>query len=114
MQKALGIAALIVAIVSIFIPVFGPYITIISAILAAFSYGAGFTFGLSAIIINIINVFFLSPTVWIVMAANAVAEAQGRSLLSVGIILFSAQAIAAVILFILHKKTKSRLQLPNS
>lgn len=106
MQKGFGIAALVLAIVSIFVPVLGPWLTILAGALAAMSYGTGFALGLSAIIINVINIFVLSPTVWLAMAAGAVAASVGKSWMSVGTILFVAQAASLVVLVTLHAKKK--------
>ena len=107
MQKGLGIAALVIAIVSIFIPLGGPWLTIVAGALAAFAYGSGFALGMAAIIINIVNVFLLSPTVWLAMGVNAFAASQGKSIMSVGTILFSVQVTAAVVLFVLNSKQKA-------
>lgn len=104
MQKSLGIAALVIAIISIFIPLLGPWLTIVAGALAAFAFGQGFALGLSAIIINLINIFVLSPTVWLAMGASALAAEQGKSIMSVGTVLFVAQAIALATLIISNKK----------
>ncbi len=110
MQKSLGIAALVVAIVAIFVPVLGPWLTVVVGALAAFAYGPGFALGLSAIIINVINIFVLSPTVWLAMGANALAASHGKSILSVGTFLFSAQLIALIILIIANNKKPAEIQ----
>lgn len=110
MQKGLGISALVLAIVSIFIPVLGPWLTVVAAALAAFAYGPGFALGLSSIIINLVNIFVLSPTVWLAMGANAAAVSQGgKSVLSVGTTLFVAQAIALAVLIVFNMKQKDKV-----
>jgi len=101
MQKSLGIAALVIAIVSIFIPVYGAYLTIVAGALAA--YGEGFALGLSSIIINLVNIFGMSPTVWLSIAAE-----QGKSMASLGTILFVAQVIALAVLVVFNKKQKAQ------
>lgn len=103
MQKSLGIAALVIAIVSIFIPVIGPWLTIVAGALAAFAYGEGFALGLSSIIINLVNIFGMSPTVWLSIAAE-----QGKSMASLGTILFVAQVIALAVLVVFNKKQKAQ------
>ena len=75
-MKALGIIAMIFAIISIFVPVVDPYLTILCALLAAFAGGPGLTFGAVAIGVNLLNVSFLSPSLWL-MAGAAAAETQG-------------------------------------
>ena len=111
MQKSFGISALVIAIVCIFIPIVGPWLTILAAALAAFACGPGFSLGLAAIIINLFNIFVISPSVWITIAANEAAKAQGRSFASIGTILFAAQAIAAILLIAgSSRKRKNRLR----
>ncbi|HRJ52256.1 MAG TPA: hypothetical protein PLE99_05790 [Candidatus Thiothrix moscowensis] len=61
-MKPFGITALVFAITGIFIPVVGPFISGLSGFLAWLSAGKGTTLGISAIIINIINILFLSPS----------------------------------------------------
>jgi len=103
-MKALGIIAMIFAIVAIFVPVLGPYLTIVCALLAAFAGGAGLTYGAVAIGVNILNVALLSPSLWI-MAGAAEAETQGSGsdvLLGMGILFIGIQVIAAVVLIIVH------------
>jgi hypothetical protein len=63
-SKSFGISALCLSLISIFLPVVGPYITLLSGGLAAFSAGRGFSFGLSAIILNVVNILVLSPSVY--------------------------------------------------
>jgi hypothetical protein len=107
MQKGFGIAALVIAIIAIFIPLFGPWVTIISALLAALAYGSGFAFGISSIVINLINIFILSPTVWVFAGMTSAMEASsGKSFLSLGTFLFVVQIVAGVVLFLLNSKKK--------
>lgn len=75
MQKGLGIVALVIAIISIFIPVAGPWLTILTGAVAAFVYGEGFALGLSSII-NMINIFVRSSALWFAMGARAIAGEQ--------------------------------------
>jgi hypothetical protein len=107
MQKSLGIVAIIIAVLSIFIPVAGPYLTIISALCAAFAYGGGFVLGIASIVLNLINVFMLSPSIWLTVAASNYAQSQGRSFLSVGSFLFFVQIGAGAVLYWLHIKNKA-------
>ena len=101
-MKALGIIAMILAIVSIFVPVMGPYLTVISASLAAFSAGPGLTFGAVAIGVNILNVLFLSPSLWLA-AGLSEAEQTGSGddmLLGMGVFFIGTQIIATIILLL--------------
>ena len=107
-MKALGIIAMIFAIVAIFVPLVGPYLTIVCALLAAFAAGPGLTFGSVAIGVNILNVAFLSPSLWI-MAGAAEADAQGSGsdvVLGMGVTFIGAQIVAAVVLVIVHSVWK--------
>ena len=103
-MKALGIIAMIFAIVAIFVPVLGPYLTIVCALLAAFAGGHGLTYGAVAIGLNILNVAFLSPSLWI-LAGAAEAETQGNGsevMLGMGIVFIGVQVVAAVVLIIVN------------
>ena len=64
-KKGLGVAALILAIISIIVPVYGPYLAVISAALAAFAKPHEFGLAIGAIITNFVNILFLSPTTWL-------------------------------------------------
>jgi hypothetical protein len=109
MQKSFGIASLVIAIVSIFIPLIGPWLTIIAGALAAFAYGEGFVLGLSSIIINLINILFMSPSVWIVGGlASFGAALEGKSLMSLGTILLAVQIIALAALIVFNKTQKAQ------
>ena len=94
MQKGLGIAALVLSIFAVLIPIAGPWLTILVAAMAAFAYGPGLGMAIAAIIINVVHLIFLSPQVWV-----AVAE-----LPPVAIVLFGPQVAAIVVLVVLHKK----------
>ena len=95
-MQAFGIAALVFAIIGIFAPFVGIFLSGLSGILAFFSYGKGTTLGLSAIIINFINILFLSPTFWLAMAGHAKANNResAESMVSTFIILLIIQAAA--------------------
>lgn len=86
-MKAFGIASLVFAIMGVPIPLIGYFLTGISGILAFFSYGKGTTLGLSAIIINIINIIFLSPSL-IMLASDEYAvnnshQSQSRTIFTI-------------------------------
>ena len=107
-MKALGITAMIFAIVAIFVPVVGPYLTLVCALLAAFAGGHGLTYGVVAILVNILNVIFLSPSLWITAGMTAgMVEAEvagGGSIVfaGMGILFIGAQVVAAIVLIIVH------------
>jgi len=111
MQKGLGIAALILAILSIFIPFIGTWMTILVAILAIFATGAGFGMGIAAIIINFVHIFFLSPLLWFTKLATDQNAANGINIESSGgvlpWILIGIQVAALVALIVLNKKSAS-------
>ncbi len=97
-MKALGITAMIVAIVSIFMPIIGVYLTIVSAILAAFAAGPGITFAGVALLVNLVNLVFMSPSLWITQASAHSAGGTGP-----GAYLVAIQVIAAIVLAVVHK-----------
>ena len=114
-MKALGITAMIFAIVAIFVPLAGPYLTLVGAVLAAFGGGAGLTFSVVAILVNILNVVFLSPSLW-VTAGVVESEQAGTGadvLAGMGIVFIGAQAVAALVLILVHALSrKSRAARP--
>lgn len=103
--KVFGILALIISIISVFFPGGALIATLLGAPLIIFSWKDGAIFGYVAGGLNIINIIFLSPTVWIAMG---VAEASGEGgALSLGIIYVMVQVVAMAIMgFITWKSNK--------
>lgn len=114
-MKALGIIAMIFAIIAVFVPVIGPYLTIVCALLAAFAAGPGITFGAVAIGVNILNVMFLSPSLWIVAGASEAQTAgSGASvLLGMAVVLIGIQLLAAAVLITVHMFWRRNNKLPS-
>lgn len=79
MQKGLGISALVLAIIAIFIPFIGTWLTVVAAGLAAFAYGPGFSLAIAGIVIDILHIFFLSPLLWATGGLAAVADGAART-----------------------------------
>lgn len=79
MQKSLGIAALVLSIIAIFIPFLGTWLTVLVAALAAFAYGPGFSLGIAGIVINVFHIFFLSPLLWATGGLVAVSDEMAKS-----------------------------------
>ena len=110
-MKALGIIAMIFSIVAIFTPIIGPYLTFVCALLAAFSAGPGVTFGLVAIGINIINIVFLSPTLWVASGIVAMSQKSGSgssAIAETGAVFIGAQIVAAIVLLNVHSNWKKK------
>ena len=106
MQKGLGIAALVLGILAIFTPFVGTWLTIVVAVMAAFAYGPGLALGVAAIVVNVIHIFFFSPLLWATQAVMSAGEAAGAGDTPfLPWILVAIQAGAAVVLFMLHKKS---------
>ena len=113
MQKGLGIAALVLAIVAIFIPVVGTWITIPAGLLAAFAAGNGFSMGIAAIVINAIHIMFLSPLLWATRALDSAGAANlGRTATAeinfLPWALLAVQAIVLVVLIMVNMKSTSK------
>lgn len=103
MQKALGITALVVSIIAIFTPVLGPWMTVVVAIMAVFSEGDGYTLGLSAIIINIVNLLILSP-----QFLGLLSGASGADGVVIALVMMASQVVALFFLVKRNKKYKLR------
>jgi Short C-terminal domain len=95
MGIGLGIGALVVALLSIFIPIYGGIFTVLSAALAAFSGRAGLGLGIGAIVVNIFNLWFMSPALHI----------NGNFKFLAMFVL--AQFVAAAFLFFVKQKSSS-------
>ena len=99
--KVMGILSIVLAGIAIFIPVIGVYLTVVSAILAAFAYGKSALFGYIAIGINFLSLFFLSPLLWVAASADNASENNIAGLVW---FLLAAQVLALVFLIWKSKK----------
>lgn len=108
MQKGLGLTALALAVIAVFVPVVGPWLTLVAAGFAAFAWGGGFPLGVSALALNVVNVLLLSPSLWLAAGVEAAARPQGGgSVFVFGVFLLGAQLAAAVALVMLHRRRKA-------
>lgn len=109
-MKALGITALVVCGLAIIVPVIGPWLTIVSALLAAFAAGPGLIFAVIAILLNVVNIIFLSPSLWLVVSvSHSDTPADTGALLSaMGTLLLGPQLVAAILLTITHLLRRKR------
>lgn len=107
--KVFGILALIIAVISVFFPGGALIATLLGAPLIILSWKDGSIFGFVAGGLNIINIIFLSPTVWLAMG---VAEATGQGGASLGIFYIMIQVVAMAIMGFItwksEKKNKSK------
>lgn len=106
-MEPFGLTALILAIISIPIPIIGYILAGISGILVFFSAKGKAGLGISAAMINMVNVFFLSPTltVPIAMAEKHSTQFQGSRMLFFTLMLIQ---IAAIIFVVVKKRQQSR------
>lgn len=72
-MQSFGIAALVFAIIGIIVP-FGYFVSTVSALLAFFSSGRGTALGVASVIINIINIYMLSPTLLLIVVPARIAR----------------------------------------
>ena len=103
MAKGLGISALGVAILGIFVPFVTIYIVWLSLALAAI---AGFlgdkAFPIAATLANLVNIVFLSPMTWAVLAGENIGG--GSFVMVTTVILFTAPVAAMIFGTIRGKK----------
>lgn len=118
MQKGLGIAALIVAIIAMFVPFVGTWLTVVAGLMAAFAFGPGLGLGIASIVINIVHIFFFSPLLWagkgwaeltVATGAPATVTDASASFVFLPWILIIAQIGAGFLLYILHRKYGGRV-----
>jgi hypothetical protein len=86
MGKGLGIAALVVSIISIFIPLYGIFLGWLALLVVLFAALAGdITFTIAVVVISVINYIFLSPSLWIVAAGAHLNPKQSSSASLIGL-----------------------------
>ncbi len=76
-MKAFGISALVLSVVAIFIPLAGWLLAGLAGFLAMLSAGRNLALGLSAVIINIVNILFLSPSL-IIIGSSTTDESSNK------------------------------------
>ena len=110
MGKGLGITALVLAILAMFIPFLGTWLTILVAIIAAFAVDEGFGLGIAAIVIDCIHIFFFSPLLWATQGlATMDAASQGTEVVFVPWLLIAVQVAAMAILITFNNKQKNKV-----
>ncbi|OGR17920.1 MAG: hypothetical protein A2X81_02220 [Desulfobacterales bacterium GWB2_56_26] len=99
---AFGIASLVLAVLSLIIPGFGIIISGISGFMAWISIGKGFPYGAAAVILNLINIFLLSPGYILVLKIEeSLRTLEQADLSNIWKIVFLIQ-VAAIIIFIVN------------
>ena len=93
MSLAFGVIALLSSLFAFFIPLFGGWVTMLSAIFGGFSSGRGFAFGLAAIILNLVNLVLMSPAMWL--------------MIPFALFFITVQVIALVLLVVNNNKKKA-------
>lgn len=82
MQKGLGIAALVIAIIAMFVPFLGTWLTVLVAAMAIFAAGPGFGLGIASLVLNVVHIFLFSPLLWatsgLESVASGIAASQGQ------------------------------------
>lgn len=108
-MQGLGIAALVLSIVAIFVPVIGPWLTILVVLMAAFAYGRGLALAIAAIVIDVVNLAFLSPQLWLGAASLTPQSMRQGNLWGVAIVvLFASQLVAFIVVLVLHKTARAK------
>lgn len=106
MGKGFGIGALVLGILSIFVPIVSLYVVWLALALATV---AGLlsdkVFSLATIVITLVNVLFLSPATW--MALKGEQMSGGSGLMATTIVLFIA-AIGALVYGAMKSKASTQ------
>ncbi|MBF0625905.1 MAG: hypothetical protein HQL82_13985 [Magnetococcales bacterium] len=98
----IGITALILAIVFLFLPVFGAMGTLLAALLSAAAAGPGRWFAAAALGIDLVNLLFFSPA-WRLSALSSWSAGHSGPLFTwLGMILV--QILAGLVLFLLDRR----------
>ncbi|MBF0589059.1 MAG: hypothetical protein HQL53_08030 [Magnetococcales bacterium] len=102
----LGAAAILMAVAAIQVPVMGWYLTTISAVLAAFVGGRGWTLGVAAIALNLVNLLLLSPALASTVSSHMHQGDYFPLLRLIGLIIV--QLEAAMVLYFMHRRYLTR------
>lgn len=66
MRKIIGIISIFLALLAFVVNTGEAYIATLSAVFAIFSFGSGYSYGLSAISLNLVNILFFLSSFWII------------------------------------------------
>ncbi|MBK1646484.1 hypothetical protein CKO25_17900 [Thiocapsa imhoffii] len=103
MQKGFGITALVIAILAIFTPFIGTWLTILVALMAVAAYGPGTSLGIASLLINIVHIMLFSPLLWATQGVAVLgAEASGTEVVFLPWLLLGVQAIALMAILLLN------------
>lgn len=84
MSKGLGIAALVIAILAIIVPLVSLYVVWLALVLATFALVTGdTTFSIASFVICLVNVLFLSPATWMVFAGEEMVHRSGLKVFTI-------------------------------
>ena len=99
MGKGLGIAGLVISIISIFIPIVGVFTGWLALILVTVGALAGdVVFAIAVVAISVVSYTFLSPTMWITVAGSNTTPELGPNVpLIVTVILIVTPVVAIVL-----------------
>lgn len=96
MAKGFGIAALIMVVLALFIPIGGVFLSALAALLAVVAALAGDRiFATATPLIGFINTMFLSPSTWIFLGGN---DPGAKSFMTTMIVIVAALPFAAMAL----------------
>ena len=106
MQKGLGISALVIAILAMFTPLLGTWLTVLVALLAAFAYGSGLGLGIASIVVNVFHIIFFSPLLWTTQGIMTLgASASNEEIVFLPWMLLLVQAVALAVVLLLHRRS---------
>lgn len=106
MSKGLGIAALVLGILSIFVPVVSLYVVWLALILATVAAVAGDkTFSIATFTLCLINILFLSLATWMALAGE---KLSGGSFLKAGTVILFIAPIGGLIFAVTQGKKKQQ------
>ena len=99
--QGVGLSALILSVVAVFAPFAGVLISGLSGLLVCFSTCKLNKYGVAAIIINLVNLFFLSPVFFIAALgeSESILRSSGPSLATIFWSIVGIQFLAVIIFF---------------
>ncbi|MGR5324099.1 hypothetical protein ACP3VW_09610 [Vibrio sp. DNB22_17_1] len=110
-MEALGIVALILSVLGIFTPYVGMLIAALSGLFAIFSCKFRNTYALAAVILNLVNMIFLSPKVLLVVLSSNKPRFFDTSEIKY---IFLTAVLIQIVAIIIYVKNKHRKLITNT
>lgn len=106
MNNLLSKAALTIAFVSLFVPIFVPHVTIFSALLIALARTSSVRFKLAILTANTLNLLVMLPLWSLITSGGSFGKVYETNHFNMAILSVLTQVVIGVLVFLSYKKQK--------